>query len=189
MKIVLDAGHGYATPGKRSPDGMREYEFNRAVAEYTRKLLVSYEDVTVTFAHSDERDIPLAERTRKANLQRADLYVSIHANAFSSGWSEPGGIETYVYLRKPPVAYALAQKIQRNAVATTGLRNRGVKTADFHVLRETMMDAVLIEAGFMTNREESQLLLSETYRRIIAKAIASATAEQYRLKKKNARKY
>ncbi|WP_321172023.1 N-acetylmuramoyl-L-alanine amidase [Mesobacillus boroniphilus] len=181
---MLDAGHGYNTPGKRSPDGMREYEFNRAVANYARQLLANYKNVTVSFSHSDQRDVSLKARTDKANSLNVDIFVSIHANAFGGGWNNVGGIETFVYPTRPPVAYQLAQKIQRNLVISTGLDNRDVKTADFHVLRETKMDAVLVECGFMTNRNEIKLLRSETYRRTIAEGIVKALAEQFNLQRK-----
>jgi N-acetylmuramoyl-L-alanine amidase len=185
MKIMLDAGHGYNTPGKRSPDGMREYEFTRAVANHAKQLLANYKNVTVYFSHSDQEDVPLQARTNKANSLNVDIFVSIHANAFGSGgWNNVGGIETYVYPSRPPVAYQLAQKIQRNLVVATGLENRGVKTADFHVLRETKMDAVLAECGFMTNPNEIKLLRSETYRKTVAEAIVKALADQFKLQRK-----
>lgn len=185
MKIMLDAGHGYNTPGKRSPDGLREYEFNRAVADYARQMLENYKNVTVYFSHSDQQDVSLKARTDKANSLNVDIFVSIHANAFGSGgWSDVGGIETYVYPSRPHGADQLAQKIQRNLVVATGLENRGVRTADFHVLRETEMDAVLVEGGFMTNRNEVALLRSETYRKTIAEGIVKALAEQFLLQPK-----
>lgn len=186
MKIMLDAGHGYNTPGKRSPDGLREYEYNRAVANYAKQLLENYKNVTVYFSHSDQQDVSLTARTDKANSLNVDIFVSIHANAFGSGgWNKVGGIETYVYPSRPPVANQLAQKIQRNLIVATGLENRGVRTADFHVLRETKMDAVLVEGGFMTNRNEVELLRSETYRRTIAEGIVKALAEQFKLQRKD----
>jgi N-acetylmuramoyl-L-alanine amidase len=184
MKIMLDAGHGYNTAGKRSPDGMREYEFNRAAAAFAKEFLEGYQNVTVYYAHSDQTDVPLQQRTNSANQLNVDLYVSIHANAYGSTWNGAGGVETFVYTSKPPIALSLAQKIQRNIVAQTGLQNRGVKTADFHVLRETRMDAVLIECGFMTNPEEIKLLRSEDYRSTVANAIVKAIAEQFGLVKK-----
>ncbi|MDM5228460.1 N-acetylmuramoyl-L-alanine amidase [Cytobacillus sp. NJ13] len=184
MKIILDAGHGYSTSGKRSPDGMREYEFNRAVADLSKEMLEKYQNTEVFFAHSDERDIPLAERTALANKHNVDCYVSIHANAYGTGgWNSAGGIETYVYPSKPREALALAQKIQRNLISATGLRDRGVKTADFQVLRETKMTAVLVECGFMTNKEEASLLRTPLYRKRCAQAIVKAIAEQYGLRK------
>lgn len=186
MKIMLDAGHGYGTSGKRSPDGIREYEFNRAVASFAKELLENYQNVTVYFAHSDERDVPSSERTDLANRLNADCFVSIHANAYGTGdWNSVGGIETYVYPSRPQEALELAQKIQRNLIHLTGLRDRGVKTADFHVLRETKMTAVLVECGFMTNKGEAALLRTPVYRKRCAQAIAKAVAEQYCLKRKS----
>ena len=184
MKIMLDAGHGLNTPGKRSPDGLKEYEFNRRVAAYTKEYLNAFKNVTVYYAHSDARDIPLKERTDKANHLKVDAYVAIHANAYGSTWNEAGGIETYVYTTKPVGACQLAQKIQKNLVAFTGLANRGIKTADFHVLRETNMTAVLAECGFMTNRKEARLMHTATYQKKCAQAITKAMADQYHLVEK-----
>lgn len=186
MKIMLDAGHGYNTPGKRSPDGLQEYAFNRSVASYAKTLLESYQNVTVTFAHSDQKDVPLKERTDAANRLKVDVYVSIHANAYKDSWNDADGIETYVYPTKPKEAYELAQKIQKNLVTDTGLRDRGVKTADFHVLRETKMTAILAECGFMTNPTEAKLMRSEDYQQTCAHAIVKGVAEQFHLQKKPA---
>ncbi len=182
MKIMLDAGHGYQTAGKRSPDGFREYEFNRKAAIYARGLLANYQNVNVCFAHSDDRDVPLKERTNQANSLKVDVYVSIHANAYGSGWNDACGLETYVYLTMPREALQLAEKIQRHLAAMTGLHSRGVKTADFHVLRETKMTAVLAECGFYTNRNEAALLQTDAYQKTCANAIVQALAAQYQLK-------
>ncbi len=181
---MLDAGHGYSTAGKRSPDGMKEYEFTKVVANFAKQFLENYENVTVYFAHSDDRDVPLQERTDKANQLKADIYVSVHANAYGSDWNDANGIETYIHPRHSQQSADLAQKIQRYLIISTGLKDRGVKTADFHVLRETNMPAVLIECGFYTNHKEAELLRSETYRRICADAIVKAISDQYNLTRK-----
>lgn len=81
MKIVIDAGHGPHTPGKPSPDEMREFEFNQETALFLKSLLSG----DIQFVHHNKRDVPLQERVRKANKARADLYVSIHANEFDTG--------------------------------------------------------------------------------------------------------
>jgi len=187
MRIVIDAGHSYDTPGKRSPDGsLREYQFNSAVARYVADtLLHGYEGVEILMTHDDRRDVPLKERTDKANAWKADLFVSIHANAAGDGgWNSAQGIETYVYTTRPAAAVKLAEVVQRNLVQTTGRPNRGVKTANFHVLRETKMPAILVECGFMTNREECELLKSDAYRRKCAEAIVAGIVETYGLKPK-----
>ena len=185
MKIVLDAGHGFSTLGKRTPDGMREYEFNRAVAAYARGFLSDYANLEVLFTHSDMEDIPLEERTEKANRHGVDCFLSIHANAAGDGsWHEAEGIETYIHTSNPEDAHSLASKIQEKLITLTGRKNRGVKTANFHVLRKTMMTAVLAECGFMTHKEESKLLQSENYRKQCALAIVQAVVHHYALKVK-----
>ena len=186
MKIVLDAGHGYNTKGKQSPNGIKEYEINRAIAIYTRDLLQSYKNVTVIFSHSDERDIPLKERSTIANVQKADCFISIHANASGDGatWNDANGIETFIFTSASPKARSLAEKTQKNLITATGLKNRGVKTANFQILRETNMPAILIECGFMTHQTEVQLLRSETYQKTCAEAIAKSIIEEFKLEKK-----
>jgi N-acetylmuramoyl-L-alanine amidase len=188
MKIMLNAGHGPNTPGKRTPDGMKEYEFNSAVADYAKKYLNDYKDVTVYFAHSDKKDVPLDERTDNANGKKVDVYVSIHANAFGSGWNSANGIETFVYTTKPKEAYELAKDVQHELIVASKLNDRGVKTANFHELRETAMTAILCECGFMTNKEEAVLLKSDAYRKKIAAAIVKGLASHYKLEKKPAPK-
>ncbi|MED4017012.1 N-acetylmuramoyl-L-alanine amidase [Sutcliffiella cohnii] len=186
MKIVLDAGHGYSTAGKRTPDGMREYEFNRVVANYARTELLKYQDVQVLFTHSDDRDVPLSERCRAANNWKAELFVSIHANAFGNGgWADSAhGIETYIHPVTNSNTPKIAKAIHDSLIKATGRRDRGVKTANFQVLRETDMSAVLAECGFMTNREEAALLKTSAYRKKCALAIVDGIVSHYKLKKK-----
>ncbi|UTI42090.1 N-acetylmuramoyl-L-alanine amidase [Niallia sp. RD1] len=192
MKIMLDAGHGYNTAGKRTVDGtMREWEFNSKVAHYVNEALKGYENVSTKYAHdtTGKTDVSLTTRTNNANSWKADVYVSIHANANGNGkWDSASGIETYVYTSKPKEALALANKVQDELVKVTSRKNRGVKTADFHVLRETHMTAILCECGFMTNKEEAALLKSDSYRKKVANAIVSGLAKQYGLKKKTVTK-
>ena len=187
MKIVVNAGHGPDTPGKRSPDGsLREYQFNAPVARRIGALLLQYEGVEILHPFDDSRDVPLQERTDRANSWGANLYVSIHANAAGDGasWHSAEGIETFVHDSRPRAAEALAIAIQRKIIAATGRADRGVKSQNFHELRETKCTAVLVECGFMTHKQECELLKSDAYREKCAQAIASAIAETYGLRKR-----
>lgn len=187
MRIAIDAGHGPETAGKRSPDGsLREYQFNAATARYVADaLLHGYEGVDILMTHDYSRDVPLKERTDRANTWKADLFVSIHANAAGDGgWSSAEGIETYVYKTLPQKAVAVAAAVQNHLVKATGRPDRGVKSANFHVLRETKMTAILVECGFMTHRQECELLKSDEYRRKCAEAIVAGIVETYGLRKK-----
>ncbi|MFC4320620.1 N-acetylmuramoyl-L-alanine amidase [Litchfieldia salsa] len=184
MKIIIDAGHGYQTAGKRSKNGMKEYEFNRKVAMFVQELFLDYSGLSLYFVHSDQRDIPLKERVNKANQLKADLYISIHANAFGSGeWNSANGIETFIFSSRPKEALDLAISVQKQLILKTNRKDRGVKAADYYVLRETAMTAILCECGFMTNKEEAQLLMTESYQRKCAEAIVFGVSSFYGIKK------
>lgn len=175
MKILIDAGHGPATPGKRTADGrMREFHFNAAVANEVKKQLTA-EGYAVLFSHRADRDVPLQERTRFANRSGAQLLVSIHANAAGNGgFTSAEGIECFIYPTAPARTRKLGELLQQSLVMSTRRKNRGLKTADFAILRDTIMPAVLVECGFMTHRQEAALLKSDAYRKRCARAICFA---------------
>ena len=196
--FLLSAGHGPNTAGKRSPDGsLREFQFNHATVQYLATELKTYENVEIEFVYSPNTDTPLIQRTNAANKVYAKhikdikagktkvIYLSVHANAFGSGgWNSASGIETFVYKSKPAEAYKLAQDVQREMIKATGRKDRGVKTADFHEIRETDMTAILVECEFMTHKESNELLKSASYRQKCATAIAKGAANTFGLKKK-----
>ena len=170
-KIMVDAGHGPNTAGKRSPDGtLREFSFNAAVANKLEKLL-STEGYSVIFSHGRLRDVGLSERISMANTLEVDAFVSIHANAFGNTWNDAHGIETYTCLQPSETSVKMAICVQQAMLLRTGGKNRGVKKGDFAVLRETKMPAILVECGFMTNKKEANLLKSSAYQHQCAQAI------------------
>jgi len=187
MKISLDSGHGINTQGKRTPDGMHEWEFNSQVAMYAMAELDKYEDIELQRVDdvSGKIDVPLSTRTDKANSWGADVYISVHANAFGTGgWNNTSGIETFTYPTASRESFVLAKLVQDELVKATKRNDRGIKTANFAVLRETSMPAILVECGFMTNKEEATLLKSDSYRKTCASAIVKGLADMYGLKKK-----
>jgi N-acetylmuramoyl-L-alanine amidase len=174
MKIMLDAGHGPDTIGKQTPDGkMKEFEFNEVVAQFVKNELTAF-GLVVMNSHNRERDVPLKERTNLANKMGVDAFISIHANAYGTTWNSVSGIETFTYTKPSEQSIILASLIQTSLCSITGRSNRGVKKADFAVVRDTRMPAVLVECGFMTNKNEAILLHSIEYRKRCAKAIAFA---------------
>lgn len=199
FKFVIDAGHGPETSGKRSPDStglLREFHFNLSVANKVVALLNEYEGVETLALHEASRDVPLNERVQKViDWGGADAFMSIHANAFGSGgWNTVGGIETYVTTNRDTPSVNLAGSVQKELLGATGLRDRGVKEADFRVIwgaphnwreyQKLVPARILVECGFMTNREEAKLLLSEAYRDLCAGAIVKGLEKTYDLKKK-----
>ncbi|GKV69969.1 hypothetical protein NCCP2716_24670 [Sporosarcina sp. NCCP-2716] len=178
MKIVLDAGHGLGTPGKRTPDGEPEWAFNNTVLLAAEAALAAFKDVRIlrTDDPSGRRDVPLQERTDRANAWNADLFVSFHHNANTGAWGDWGGTETFTLdaRRANPKSADLARILQPAIVRAMGLRDRGVKKRNLHVLRETHMPAVLIEGGFMDSRTDIRALRDPA--RLQAQGVAAASA-------------
>ena len=121
------------------------------------------------------RDGDLGDVVSQANASGADYFISIHCNAASS--SAAHGTETYIY-KADSQAKKLAEAIQAAAAAELGTADRGVKTADFYVLRKTAMPALLIELAFVSNPEEEGLLSDQDIQRRIALTLADTIIDQ-----------
>lgn len=191
--IALDDGHGMTTAGKRTPTGIRssetgknfmhENEFNRAVKRYLDKHLKASGFKTLLVAPTDA-DTPLATRVKRANDAKADLYISIHANANTGKWGTWGGTETYTM--PSGQGLVIGRIIHKHLMKGTPMRDRGVKNGShLYVIKNTRMPAVLIEAGFMDNKREAELLLSDSFRRECAREIAMGICEAYGVKFKD----
>ncbi len=188
IKIVLDAGHGPNTAGKRTPlfpDGsfMHEYEFNGAVVEKLKNKLNKLKEFAVTVVSSPSRDVLLSERVRLEKQIKSDLFLSIHANALSNSWGSPKGIESF-YNNGSTKGREYCTLIQNNLVKDTGLVNRGAKSApgpqypnSLYVLKNTYGPAVLVECGFMDNKNEAKLLMSDSYREIVATSLFNSICD------------
>ncbi|QNG60401.1 N-acetylmuramoyl-L-alanine amidase [Bacillus sp. PAMC26568] len=192
IKIGGDAGHaGFGvTPGKRPPDSsFYEWDFNNKVMVLIERKLRDYENVQ--FVRLDDRtgkrDVPLTERKAKAKNAGVDAVVSMHANAYGSGgWNESSGIETFISADGLPASeLILASHIQNHLIRDLGRKNRGVKKGNLFMTKVSKdIPSVLVEAGFMTNREEAVLLMSSSYQEKTAEAVVKGLAETFKLKRK-----
>lgn len=185
VKIVLDAGHGLQTAGKQTPDGEKEWTFNNAVLLAAKSKLKLYEKVELLRVDdpTGRTDVPLKIRTGHANAWNADIYVSLHHNANTGVWGNWGGVETYTFEGNSSTSKAneLALLIQPRLVRAMGLRDRGVRKKNLHVLRETKMPAVLIEGGFMDSRTDIGALRNPLMLKAQGEAIADALIDYYHL--------
>ena len=173
--IALDDGHGLETPGKRTPkfpDGtvMKENEFNRRVVYYLKQELERC-GFNVVLVAPEDTDVPLSVRCRRANEAKADLYVSVHANANTGQWGNWGGIETFTWSKGDSLR--IGKLIHEELMKGTPMVDRGVKDGSWlYVLKNTSMPAVLVELGFMDSRHDAPYLLKESYRKECAQEIA-----------------
>lgn len=184
MKIFYGAGHGKHTAGKRSPDGEREWTFNNEVALGFAKEMKKYANVSLhrTDDPTGKIDVPLQERTNKANKANADFYISFHHNANSNHWGNWTGVETYFY-KTSTKGRELAKVIQAAIVKGYELKDRGIKTANLHITRETKMPAILVEGGFMDSTIDIKKLRDKSVLRRAGKLVAQAVATYFKLKK------
>lgn len=185
--VAIEGGHaGFGvTPGKRTPAGEYEWDFNNKVVLAAIKYLNEYENVKIVRLDdpTGRTDLSLKARTDKANKAKADILVSIHHNANTGKWGSWGGTETYHYPGST-TGKRLADIIQPKLCKVYGLTNRGVKSANFHMLRESSMPAVLTEGGFMDSTIDINKLRDDKVLNAAGKAIAEGVAEYLKLKKK-----
>lgn len=163
--VAIDAGHGGRDVGATGPTGLLEKDVVLDIALRAREALVRA-GVRVVMTRETDVYVDLAERPRMARQQGATVFVSIHANA--SVRPTASGAETY-YLS--PQSQALAQMIQDELVRVPGLANRGIKTANFLVLRENEIPAVLVEVAYISNPDEEGRLRTSGFRQQLAEAI------------------
>lgn len=181
-KIAIDAGHGMTTPGKRTPDGIREWTMNSAVASAMERRLKAHSvEVLRLDDTSGAKDIPLATRCKNANNWGADYVISIHHNAFTGVMGNHGGTETYKYRTITGGAtQRLVEAVHNAALATYGLRNRGVKKdtqaaqGGLAMLRDTKAPAVLVELGFMDSNTDHPIICNPANHLRMGKALADA---------------
>lgn len=172
--IVIDAGHGGYDSGAVGPTGIKEKDVTLKVALKLGKILESngvrviYTRTTdsVTWPSNETQD--LAARVAIANSNNIDLYVSIHTNSFNGS---AHGTETYYYNGSAKGKEA-AEKVQNELINSIGLYDRGVKTAGYYVLKNTISPSILVELGFIDNRNEEVLLNSDWFQQKCAEAIA-----------------
>jgi N-acetylmuramoyl-L-alanine amidase len=169
LSVILDPGHGAETIGKRSPDeSLLEYAFNRDMAARVKAQLERHGVETLLTVY-DDTDMPLADRCKAANDSGADVFVSLHANAYGSGkkWERQNGWEIFVY-KEGSFSEQLAKAIHDETIPASGLTDRGVKAESYYVIRKVNMPAVLIEHGFYTNQTEIESLKSPEFRERLA---------------------
>lgn len=164
--VVLDAGHGGYDSGAVGQGGLQEKVVALDVAKRVQIKLQAAGIATV-MTRSDDRFVPLSGRTSVLNAQKNAVFVSIHFNQTRA--RRIAGVETYY---SHPSARPLAERIQRG-LCTVAL-NRGVKTARYHVLRNALRPAVLVECGFVSNRAEARLASQAAHRDRLADLIAEA---------------
>src|SRR5438876_1192592 len=188
--VVLDPGHGGQDSGAMC-GGVMEKDLTLDVARRVDRLLES-EGIATLMTRLGDSYASLADRVAFGNRVKDSIFVSIHFNEDNKPVAS--GVETYYpahqitsgstlasrlpfFSRPPsnspkPESQSLAGFIQQALVARTRSLDRGTQAKQFFVIANVTSPAVLIEGGFITNKDELLKLASEDYRDQLAAAIA-----------------
>ncbi|MCL2436759.1 MAG: N-acetylmuramoyl-L-alanine amidase [Clostridiales bacterium] len=175
MDILIDSGHG-GTPkdsGAIGPTGLREADAALTIANRVGAMLIEA-GVNVGFTRTTDVNMSLQARSNMANRVKARYFLSIHINSATN--PRATGTETFAF-RSGGEGEKLANAVQRNLVSAIRLPDRGVKFANFHVLRETTMPAALVEVCFINNPQEEALLRKAEFIESAAQGIAAGAME------------
>lgn len=176
MKICIDPGHGGRDSGAVA-EGIKEKDINLAIAQ--KLLLLLYNkghDIIMT--RSNDIAVSLYERANKANNFNADIFISIHNNAFNN--EMPQGTEV-LYFSGSLQGEKLANLVQTELVKRLKRPDRGIKSrSDLVVLRYTTMPAILVECAFLTNPAERKLLQDNGFQHLAAEGIAEGIDRYFR---------
>ncbi len=171
MKICVDAGHGGSDPGAVGTD-----PFRLAEKEVTLQISLLLEQELQERGHSvvmtrrTDRTLGLLPRARFANRLRADLFLSIHANAAATASAE--GMEVYHFPDSREGRRVAVAMLQSLITAFPDHKNRGVKEANFAVLRVTEMPAILVETEFITHPRQLEFLSDPESQEALVEAVA-----------------
>lgn len=198
--VVVDAGHGGKDPGAIGPSRLQEKDVTLAVALALADRLERELRAKIILTRRDDRFIPLSERPEIANQAKADLFISIHANASRN--DKASGSQVFIYNREASSQKAaetarlenrdanyleiikddLRQSVhQVDSITVAGLVSqeleregqeaRRIERAPFFVLAKSHMPSILVETAFISNREEEGKLRRQEFGRRIADAI------------------
>ncbi len=179
MKIYIDAGHGGSDSGAVG-NGIKEKDITLKIALKIRDLIRKYNGVETKMSRTTDKTVSLQQRTDEANKWGADFFLSVHINAGGGV-----GYEDFIYdkLSNTSETAKIRDIIHSEIIKIVDFTNRGKKKANFHVLRETKMNAMLSENGFIDNKSDTDKLKSDSYLDKIAQAHVNGISKAYNLKK------
>ena len=182
--VALDAGHGLKTPGKQTPDGIEEWTLNDKVRDKIVSMLDGY-NVDFIFPDKDEgnNDEALASRRTMYVNAKVDAAVSLHHNGLNGTWNNATGVEIYTDRNYTEKDKKLAECIYANLPKYTGLKKRGLKVANFAVINQNNVPAVLVEGGFMDSKIDHPVITSDAGQTGYAKAVAEGLIKFLNLEK------
>lgn len=168
MRVLIDPGHGGKDPGACFKS-LKEKDLTLAIAQRIRDQLKLNDAIQIKLSREVDETCSLTKRVEIAERFKADLYLSIHINAGGGT-----GFESYRYLTTNHHTTQIHNEMHEKIVQTLEVTDRGMKVADFFVLRKTTMPAILTESLFIDHYKDYEVLKNESMINKIAAAHAEA---------------
>ena len=188
---ILDAGHGGEDSGAVAADGTLESDLNLAVADRTAQLLRFLgKDIAMTRSDQNavytEGAVSLREKKRSdlenrvsmVNQKDNAVLISIHQNSLPSAPSVRGAQVFYNSVEGAAPLAALIQQSLNQSVNPGNEKSERAMDASIYLMRHAGCPAVLVECGFLSNAEETQLLQQDAYQTRLAVSIAAGVLNQ-----------
>lgn len=181
-RIMVDGGHGGKDGGAQG-NGLSEKILTLKIAQKIKKGLEEYENTEVAMTRNTDIYLSLSQRADMANRWNADAFISVHINSATT--TSAKGFESFIYNGTTnPKTQAFQNVVHGEIMKQINMSDRGKKKANFAVLRETNMIALLTENGFIVNTSDASKLKSDSYLNLIAQGHVNGIVQFFGLKKK-----
>jgi N-acetylmuramoyl-L-alanine amidase len=171
--IILDPGHGGDDIGAISKTGLQEKSVVLDIAQRTAQQL--QQQISVILTRDRDQTLSLSDRVQQIqqHIQQQNVIalISLHTNAISLNHPQINGLETYYYPGRQAAA-DLAAAIHQHILQQTSYRDRGIRQANYHILREINLPAIVVELGFITGADDAPKLARANHRQQLADAIS-----------------
>ena len=166
-RVFIDQGHNPTNPNAGAEgNGLREQDITYEIGVILAGLLNNNPNFEARLSRSSPTEqlgtsnaSSLAARVRAANEWGADIFLSLHTNAYTN--ASASGVEAYAF-REGSEGFRLGEDVVEQLSLITGLQNRGTfARPSLYVLRRTQMPAALIEMGYITNPVDAELMSTQ----------------------------
>ncbi len=190
--MVIDAGHGGQDKGVHGISGIPEKELSLQIARQLARQVTRRLGMRVILTRDNDNSLSWDKRVAIANNNKADLFISLHANADFTPRTQGLAVYTLMEQNRPAPAavtdngpiywdsaqnnyqqdsLAMAKAIHAQALNMEQVKTRGVFAASLLPLKGAGMPAVLIELGFLSNPQEEEKLFSPEYQKVLVETI------------------
>lgn len=173
--IMIDPAHGGKDPGATSVDGIAEktivLDFSQRIAKHLTEA-----GFGVQLTRNKDMFKSLSERVHQSELSGADIQISIHTNNSSS--PDSSGFMTY-YQEKNPQSKILDSLVHAEYQKISVMKDLGSRNAKFFILEESDIPAILVEVGYLSNIQDTNLITDPVFQEKFALTITTAIESYY----------